>query len=72
MLIFLWFVTSVGIMVYGASNGPVATLGLPRWSSVAVLGIGFVMLLVMFAGMLYGAATDVPWFDGGNPRRNAD
>lgn len=66
-LILLWFVTSVGIIAYGLSNKAVVTLELPRWSSFAVAGVGFAMLIVMFAGMFYGAATDVPWFNGGNP-----
>ena len=69
-LIFLWFVTSVGVVAYGLSDKAVLTLQLPRWSSLAIAGFGCAMLLAMFAGMFYGAATDVPWFDGGNSFAN--
>ena len=71
-LILLWFVTSVGVVAYGVSNKAVLTLGLPRWSSFAVAGVGCAMLLFLFAGMFYGAATDVPWFNGGVPAATDD
>ena len=62
-MIFLWFVTCVGVIAYGLSNKAVTTLELPRWTSLAVVGAGCVMLMAMFGAMMYGSATDVSWFD---------
>jgi hypothetical protein len=36
-------------MAYGVSNHPVDTLRLPRWTSLAVAGLGFSMLMATFA-----------------------
>jgi hypothetical protein len=64
---FLWFLTCFAVMGYGLSNGAVQTLGLPRWTSLAVVGLGFLMLMSMFAFFLYGDAAGLVWFeDGGN------
>jgi hypothetical protein len=56
-------------MVYGISNHPVRELRLPRWTSLAVITLGFVMLMSMFALGLYAEAADVPWVRG--PGRNS-
>lgn len=50
-------------MGYGISNGAVVTLGLPRWTSLAVVAVGFMMLMAMFVVMLFAAAADVSWFN---------
>ena len=66
-LSFLWFVTCVGVMAYGLSNHSVDALRLPRWTSIAVAGLGFSMLMAMFAFSMVALAHDVTWFvgDGG-------
>lgn len=74
-LSFLWFVTCVGVMAYGVSNHPVDTLRLPRWTSLAVAGLGFSMLMAMFAFSIVALANDVTWFvgnDGGFGRGGGD
>ena len=63
-LAFLWFVTCFCVMAYGISDHLVRELRLPRWSSLAVITLGFVMLMSMFALGLYAEATDIPWFRG--------
>lgn len=63
-LAFAWFVTCFAVMGYGLSNGAVQTLSLPRWTSLAVVALGFVMLMAMFAFMLYGDAAGLSWFEG--------
>lgn len=62
-LAFLWFLTCLAVMAYGLSNQAVLTLGLPRWSSLAVAGLGFTMLMAMFAIGLVASATDIPWLE---------
>jgi hypothetical protein len=64
-LAFLWFVTCFFVMGYGISNHPVRELRLPRWSSLAVIALGFGMLMSMFAFALYAEATDLSWFPDG-------
>jgi hypothetical protein len=63
-LAFLWFVTCFCVMAYGISNHPVRELRLPRWTSLAVIALGFVMLMSMFAFGLYAEATDIRWVRG--------
>lgn len=67
-LIFLWFLTCFAVMGYGLSNGAVQTLGLPRWTSLAVVGLGFLMLMSMFGFLLYSDAAGLEWFEGGGNR----
>jgi len=61
-LAFAWFLTCFAVMGYGLSNGAVETLSLPRWTSLAVVALGFLMLMAMFAFLLYGDAADLSWF----------
>jgi hypothetical protein len=61
-LAFLWFATCLGVMGYGLSNHAVTTLQLPRWTSLSIAGLGFVMLMMMFAFLLFAAAQDLNWF----------
>ncbi len=60
--IFLWFITSLLVVGYGLSNGAVPTLKLPRWSSLAIVGAGACMLIVMSAVMT-SVSLDVVLFD---------
>ena len=60
----LWFLTCFCVMAYGISDHPVRELQLPRWTSLAVITLGFVMLMSMFAFGIYAEATDVPWVRG--------
>ena len=74
-LTFLWFVTCLGVMGYGLSNHAVTTLHLPRWTSLSIAGLGFVMLMLMFGFLLLVAAQDINWFqpdEFGGSRRNSD
>jgi hypothetical protein len=66
-LVILWFITCVGVIAYGVSNNAVHVLELPRWSSLAIVGVGFTMLMAMFALGLYAEVADVPWSQ--NPSR---
>jgi hypothetical protein len=74
-LAFLWFVTCLGVMGYGLSNHAVTTLALPRWTSLSIAGLGFLMLMGMFGFLLLVAAQDINWFqpnEFGGPRRGGD
>ena len=71
-LTFLWFVTCFCVMAYGISNHPVRELRLPRWTSLAVITLGFVMLMSMFSFGLYAEATDIRWFRGPRGGGGAD
>jgi hypothetical protein len=63
---FLWFISCVGVIGYGVSNGAVVTLGLPRWTSLAVVALGFCMLMALFTMMMFAAANDISWFNTGD------
>ena len=56
----LWFLTSLGVVAYGASNSANVVLGLPRWTSVGIVVAGCCMLLAMFTAMFVAAGTNVP------------
>lgn len=64
----LWFVTCFCVMAYGISDHPARELRLPRWTSLAVIALGFVMLMSLFAFGIYAEAADVRWVRG--PRRS--
>jgi hypothetical protein len=59
-IIALWFVMSLVVLCYGASNNAVAHLGWPRWSTPAIMGAGCLMFVAMFVAMGASVVTDVP------------